>query len=193
MIEDSEGNQFVWIPVDDYTTMYTEVSSETTLNGVTTTTNVYSSLRLRDGNSYSIGTPGTTVLRELDVLSTIDTGYYNLLGYSSIQEMADGMLEEYLATYNSIIEYGGFYIGRYEITGDEDNPTCQQGLTAFTGNCSEYTQEAYSTTQRIVRGGDCSYEGDEAPASDRNNKSPYTTIITVGSVENSSRPALYIK
>ena len=51
VIQDEKGNEFVWIPVPDYTTMYTEaagikLSGEE--NGVTTTTDVYSKLRFRN-------------------------------------------------------------------------------------------------------------------------------------------------
>ena len=67
-------NEFVWIPVPDYTTMYEDTQGEETLNGVTTTTSVYSKLRIRSGDSYASGTPGnTSTVREPDVLSYNDT------------------------------------------------------------------------------------------------------------------------
>ena len=56
VIEDSKGNQFVWVPVKDYTTMYEEKTA--TLLRVTTQTTVYSKLRQRSGDSYTITTPG---------------------------------------------------------------------------------------------------------------------------------------
>ena len=130
VIQDSKGNQFVWIPVDETSLneMY-QVSSGTKLTGVTTTTNVYSKLRIRSGDSFTAGTPNSTNLREPDVLSKYDTDsdYYSILEYGSTKDMADGIVEEYTATYNSIKKYKGFYIGRYELTGSVSSPTVQKG------------------------------------------------------------------
>ena len=139
-VEDSmtSRNQFVWIPVEDYTTMYTEVEEPITLSGVTTTTNVYSKLRVRSGDSYSPTIPGVTSgIREPDVLTSYDTDYQyyrTILGYESTKDMADAMVAEYKATYESIKYYGGFYIGRYELTGSVENPTVQKGAVLANQN-----------------------------------------------------------
>ena len=134
VITDAKGNEFVWIPVPDYTTMYTEASA--TLNGVTTTTSVYSKLRVRSGGSYTVTPPGqTTGIREPDVLSSYDTDaqyYQDILGYGSTKLMADAFVEEYTATYNSIKKYKGFYIGRYELTGTVSEPTVQRDQEVLT-------------------------------------------------------------
>ena len=123
------GNQFVWIPVADYTTMYTEATA--TLAGETgVTTNVYSKLRIRRGDSYSTTKPGiTSGIREPDLVTSYDisSSYYTILGCSSAQNMADKMVAEYKATYESIKYYGGFYIGRFELTGTVAEPTVQKG------------------------------------------------------------------
>ena len=162
-------NEFVWIPVSDYTTMYEDTQGEVTLNGVTTTTSVYSKLRIRSGDSstYTAGTPGTTtlgVVREPDVVTgssgtsyDASLDYYSILGYSSTQEMADGMVEEYTATYNSIKKYKGFYIGRYELTGTVDSPTVQKGQTVLTDQnwynlkkaCSNIVSSEYAQSEMI--------------------------------------------
>ena len=135
--------QFVWIPVEDYTTMYTEEAG-VKLTGVETTTDVYSKLRPRkeyeDENyehPYLPGKPNTTNLREPDVLSSNDTDsqyYEDILGYSSIEKMAEAIVEEYTATYNSIKTYKGFYIGRFELTGTVEEPTVQKGQTVLTAD-----------------------------------------------------------
>ena len=124
VIKDAKGNQFVWIPVADYRAMYEEVSEPITLSGVTTTTNVYSKLR-----GVTAGKPGSTEYREPDLLTTCDTQsqYYSILGCSSAKDMADKMVAEYTATYESIKHYGGFYIGRFELTGSVDNSSVQKG------------------------------------------------------------------
>ena len=131
---ESIGNQFVWIPVDEESLneMYQQASG-TKLTGVTTTTNVYSKLRIRSGDSYEVGAPNSTSAREPDVSSKYDTDsdYYSILGYGSTKDMADGIVEEYTATYNSIKKYKGFYIGRYELTGSVSRPTVQKNQTVL--------------------------------------------------------------
>ena len=111
-------NQFVWIPVKDYNTMYERVYEPIKLSGVTTTTNVYSKFRY-----VSEGKPGTTTYREPDLAIDYDmqSEYYSILGYTSAQEMTDKLVEEYKNIYESIKYYGGFYIGRYELTGSIEN------------------------------------------------------------------------
>ena len=122
-------NEFVWVPVDDPSTMFIEETVK--LNGVTTTTNIYSKLRVRSGESYTAGKPGeTNKVREPDVLSSCDTDaqyYRQILGFNSTKEMADSMVAEYKAMSESVKKYHGFYIGRYELTGTIDNPTEKAG------------------------------------------------------------------
>ena len=138
VIQDSKGNQFVWIPVNDTSleNMYTVVEAK--LNGVSTTTSVYSKLRVRNGENLDPTKPGDEKgVREPDVLSRYDTDekYYNtILGYNSIKEMADAMVAEYKETYESIKKYDGFYIGRYELTGSLDNPTAKKGETVLSAD-----------------------------------------------------------
>ncbi len=280
-----DTKQFVWIPVNDTSlaNMYNTTGGEKQLLGVTTKTSIYSNLRKRNGDSsYTVTTPGNdpSGIREPDVLSSYDTDsrYHNtILGYANIQAMADAMVEEYNKTYQSIAKYDGFYIGRYEITGNVDNPTVQRGGTVINsqnwynlkkactnvvsteyaqstmvygnqwdevmawliatgdktetqvneksedwgnyknstgtaatnsgspqtagkneawqanniydlaGNCSEWTQEAFNTYNRVSRGGDYGYSGSSGPASDRFYNYPYSS-----SYRNSSRPALYV-
>ena len=132
-------NEFVWIPVNDESLakMYNTTGGEKQLLGVTTKTNIYSNLRQRSEDSYTITTPGNNPegIREPDVLSSYDTDskYYNtILKYGSTKDMADKMVAEYSKTYESIKKYDGFYIGRYEITGSVDSPTVQKEGTVIT-------------------------------------------------------------
>ena len=136
VIQDDKGNQFVWIPVDNTSLneMY-QSASGTKLTGVDTTTNVYSKLRIRSGDSYTAGAPNSTNVREPDVLSSYDTSssyYQDILGYASTKDMADAMVAEYAATYASIEQYDGFYIGRYELTGSVEVPTVQKEQAVLT-------------------------------------------------------------
>ena len=120
-----KGNQFVWVPVPDPSNVFIEKSAE--LTGVSTTTDVYSRL---GGTSDSIGhRPGTAQgSREPDLLSYYDKDeeYWSILG-SSQKDMADKMVAEYKAIYESVKKYKGFYIGRYELTGTIDKPTTKLG------------------------------------------------------------------
>ena len=135
---EGDTKQFVWIPVNDTSLGNMYEVAEATLNGVTTTTNLYSKLRQRSGDSYTVTTPGTTTgIREPDVLSSYDTEeqyYKTILGYNSTKKMADAMVAEYKATYESIKKYDGFYIGRYELTGSVGTPTVQKGQTVLSAD-----------------------------------------------------------
>ena len=138
---EGDTKQFVWIPVNDESLakMYNTTGGEKQLLGVETKTSIYSNLRQRSGDSYKITTPGNNPsgIREPDVLSSYDTDpqYHNtILGYANIQAMADAMVEEYNTTYQSIAKYDGFYIGRFEITGNVDNPTVQKDGTVISKN-----------------------------------------------------------
>ena len=143
VIQDDKGNQFVWIPVDNTSLneMY-QSASGTKLTGVTTTTNVYSKLRIRSGEGYTAGTPSSTSVREPDLVvgskgTSYDASssyYQDILGYESTQAMAEAMVAEYAATYASIEQYDGFYIGRYELTGSVDVPTVQKGQEVLTAD-----------------------------------------------------------
>ena len=272
-------NEFVWVPVDDPSTMFTEIpegEEPARLTGVTTQTNIYSKLRVRAGDSFTAGAPGTSGIREPDVLSNYDTSssyYGTVLGFGSTKDMADSMVAEYKAMSKSVKKYNGFYIGRYELTGDVDNPTEKAGdvLTAeeagnwyglykacqnviknnsevkstmiygcqwdetmswlkntkfkgqedkvdsdssswgvyrgdggpvqtgsvsrceaneiydLAGNYFDWTQEAYSTSYRIYRGGNYNNSGSSLPASDS-----YTYNPSSDYSDSASRATLYI-
>ena len=132
-----QGNQFVWVPVGNLSDYFIEETVK--LNGVETTTNVYSKLTIRyeDKGNYTSVKPGNeSSAREPDVLSSYDTEaeyYEEILGYGSTKEMADSFVKEYERMYESIKKYGGFYIGRYELTGTVATPTVKVGAVQ-TGN-----------------------------------------------------------
>ena len=137
------------MPVDDPSTMFVEETVK--LNGVETTTTIYSKLRIRDGDSYTAGKPGnTSAVREPDVLSSYDTSssyYQTILGFGSTKEMADSMVAEYKAMSDSVKKYHGFYIGRYELTGTVDKPTEKAG-TVLTG---QNWYNLYKACQNVIQ------------------------------------------
>ena len=145
-------NEFVWVPVDDPSTMFVEETVK--LNGVETTTTIYSKLRIRDGDSYTAGKPGETgKVREPDVLSSYDTSssyYQTILGFGSTKKMADSMVAEYKAMSDSVKKYHGFYIGRYELTGTVDKPTEKAGKVLIASTAGNW-YNLYKACQNVIK------------------------------------------
>ena len=155
-----QGNQFVWVPVETPSNYF--IDEEATLNTTATgsgeenkvTTNVYSNLTVRSGDSssYTASTPGDTTsksVREPDVLSSYDTNeqYLEILGFESTKAMADSFVAEYKAMSDSIKKYKGFYIGRYELTGSVESPTEKAGESLTNQNW----YNLYKACQNVVQ------------------------------------------
>ena len=137
VIKDEKNNEWVWIPVDKATlaTMYEESSDEKTLCGTTGETAVKTKLYSKtmtigtDSNKKTMSrtTPGTTAdpySREPDLVvesgSSYDAKeeyYKTILGETGTKEqLAQLFVDEYKAMIESVSKYGGFYIGRYELS-----------------------------------------------------------------------------
>ena len=125
----------MWVPVDKGTlaTMYEESSDEKTLCGTTGETAVKTKLYSKtitigkDSNTKTITRtePGITNYREPDLVvgsnglsyDAKDTYYKTILGENGTKEqLAQLFVDEYKAMIESIRKYGGFYIGRYELS-----------------------------------------------------------------------------
>ena len=142
--QDGSDNEFVWIPVSEerLAQMYTQ--EIVTLSGGTgVTTNIYSKSSIN-----TMSKPGETGYREPDLIvgngSEYDANpsYYPLVGgATSLQEFAQDMVDEYQEIHDSIEIYGGFYIGRYELTGTTTSPTVVKGGTVIT-NTNWYNLKA---------------------------------------------------
>ena len=134
VIKDEQNNEWGWVPVDKGTlaTMYEESSDEKTLCGTTGETAVKTKLYSKsitigtDSNKTTMSrtTPGTTIYREPDLVvgsgsgyDAKDTYYKTILGETGIKEqLAQLFADEYKAMIESVSKYGGFYIGRYELS-----------------------------------------------------------------------------
>ena len=136
VIKDEQNNEWVWVPVDKGTlaTMYEESSDEKTLCGTTGETAVKTKLYSKsitigtDSNTKTISrtTPGTTTwgsYREPDLVISSGTSYdakeeyyKDILGFESKEKMAEAFVSDYNEMLTSIEKYGGFYIGRYELS-----------------------------------------------------------------------------
>ncbi len=143
-------NEFVWVPVDDPSTMFIEETVK--LDAVEISTSIYSNLRVRSGqNNYTSVKPGdTSSIREPDVLNgyDIDENYYKeMLDFASSQELANEFVREYKAMSDSVKKYHGFYIGRYELTGTVENPTVKAGDTLNAVNW----YNAYKACKNVIK------------------------------------------
>src|SRR5699024_3449772 len=115
----------------------------------TVSTDVYSKLRdeTDNGNSFydtSTYKPGTTSHREPDILTSTSNGDASSSNLATIKSVfatelaeyginsassdaqvlnawAQMLVDEYNETYQSVKKYGGFYIGRYEISGSVES------------------------------------------------------------------------
>ena len=136
VIKDDSNNEWVWIPVDKTTlaTMCnTSNETENTLCGTSgetaVKTKLYSSTITigKDGNTKTITRtePGKTDYREPDLVvggdgasyDAKDKYYKTILGDNGTkEELAQLFVDEYKEMIESIKTYGGFYIGRYELS-----------------------------------------------------------------------------
>ena len=137
VIKDEKDNEWVWVPVPDITVMCdTSNTTEYTLCGTTgdkaVTTNKYSKTITigtdSDKTTMTRTTPGTSTwgsYREPDLVVGNDGASYDakeehyktILGDTGTQEqLAQLFVDEYEAMIESVSKYGGFYIGRYELS-----------------------------------------------------------------------------
>ena len=127
VIKDEQNNEWVWVPVPDVTVMCdTSNTKEYTLCGTTGDTAVKTKLYSKSGiiSGKTRTTPGTSSgYREPDLVvsgSSYDAKeecYKTILGDTGIKEqLAQLFVDEYKAMIESVSKYGGFYIGRYELS-----------------------------------------------------------------------------
>ena len=156
--DDLVGNQWVWVPVDDVTKLCdTSNTEEYKLCGTTDAdpvkTKLYSSSKSAILSKKRRTTPGTTSdYREPDLVVGSSGPTYDAENYKKIvgengtlKEMAELFKREYETMIKSIEKYGGFYIGRYELSGTVDNPTEKKGTTIT----SKTWYELYNACKKI--------------------------------------------
>ena len=120
--KDLEGNQWVWVPVETPSSLYTTVAAGQELDGSTgVKTTKYTNSEIISGKTR--GLPGdTSSYREPDILTDSTNGDTDAraktAGFSSLANMAETMVSEYDEMIRSIEKYKGFYIGRYELTAN---------------------------------------------------------------------------
>ena len=138
VIRDDAGNEWVWIPVEASTlsSMYVTSNDGIAISGdVGVTTKMYTNSttigKSGDTKTLSRNTPNTTDYREPDLVTDYDKNeayYKTILGYDTPKAMAEAFTNDYANMIASIQEYGGFYIGRYELS----NEGVQKGKATLT-------------------------------------------------------------
>ena len=123
---DLAGNQWVWVPVETPSSLYTTVAAGQKLDGSTgvkttkyTNTIISGITRVKPGD--------TSDYREPDILTNEDNDTNaKTAGFSSLANMAETMKNDYEEMIASLEKYKGFYIGRYELTANGEKTGATQ-------------------------------------------------------------------
>ncbi len=127
---DLAGNQWVWVPVETPSSLYTTVAAGQALAGSTgVKTTKYTNSEIISGKTR--GLPGdTSYFREPDILTNSTYGDNDdrakTAGFSSLANMAETMKSDYEEMIASIEKYKGFYIRRYELTANGEKTGATQ-------------------------------------------------------------------
>ena len=154
---DLAGNQWVWVPVETPSSLYTTVSDEKTLSGSTgVTTKKYTKSEIINGQTRV--TPGdASSYREPDLVVGDDEqpGYdlynYSRAGFKSSKDMAETMVNEYDEMIRSIEKYKGFFIGRYELS-DKGEKTGASKTCVMEGTEAITWYELYESCTKLAKG-----------------------------------------
>ena len=152
---DLAGNQWVWVPVETPSSLYTTVDEGVALDGSTGVKTTKYTNTIISGKTR--GLPGDkSSYREPDIL----TGSYvgdtderaKTAGFSSLANMAETMVSDYEEMIASLEKYKGFYIGRYELTANgEKTGATQTDVDWYTlyKNCTTLTSGSKVKTRMI--------------------------------------------
>ncbi len=153
---DLAGNQWVWVPVETPSSLYTTVVAGQALAGSTgVKTTKYTNSEIISGKTRV--KPGdTSSCREPDILTHSDNDdRAKTAGFSSLANMAETMVSDYEEMIASLEKYKGFYIGRYELTANGEKTgatqTCENGVNWYTlyKNCTTLAKGTKVKTRMI--------------------------------------------
>ena len=124
---DLAGNQWVWVPVETPSSLYTTVAAGQKLDGSTGVKTTKYTNTIISGR-ITRDKPGGYYNREPDILtsSNYDAANYATAGFSSLANMAETMVSDYEEMIASLEKYKGFYIGRYELTANGEKTGATQ-------------------------------------------------------------------
>ena len=152
---DLAGNQWVWVPVETPSSLYTTVDAGQALSGSTgVKTTKYTNSAIISG--ITRGLPGSTSYREPDIVTNSTFGDTDerakTAGFSSLANMAENMKSDYEEMIASLEKYKGFYIGRYELTANgEKTGATQTNVNWYTlyKNCTTLASGSKVKTRMI--------------------------------------------
>ena len=156
---DLEGNQWVWVPVETPSSLYTTVAAGQALAGSTgVKTTKYTNSEIISGITRVL--PGdTSSHREPDILPSSNYGDTDdrakTAGFSSLANMAETMKSDYEEMIESLEKYKGFYIGRYELTANgEKKGATQTDVNWYTlyANCKKWAKAGSKVKTRMIWG-----------------------------------------
>ena len=153
---DLAGNQWVWVPVETPSSLYTTVDAGQALAGSTgVKTTKYTNSAIISG--ITRGLPGSTNWREPDLVlgsdgKQYDYANYAKAGFSSLANMAENMKSDHEEMIASLEKYKGFYIGRYELSANgEKTGATQTNVNWYTlyKNCTTLASGTKVKTRMI--------------------------------------------
>ena len=153
---DLAGNQWVWVPVETPSNLYTTVAAGVKLSGDTgVKTTKYTNSAIISGKTRV--KPGdTSSFREPDIVPESTNGDTDerakTAGFSSLANMAETMKSDYEEMIASLEKYKGFYIGRYEVTANgEKTGATQTDVNWYTlyKNCTTLASGSKVKTRMI--------------------------------------------
>ena len=152
---DLAGNQWVWVPVETPSSLYTTVAAGQKLDGSTGVKTTKYTNTIISGITRVL--PGdTSDYREPDILTNEDNDTNaKTAGFSSLANMAETMKNDYEEMIASLEKYKGFYIGRYELTANgEKTGATQNHVDWYTlyANCKKWAKEGSKVKTRMIWG-----------------------------------------
>ena len=151
---DLAGNQWVWVPVETPSSLYTTVTEGIALSGSTgVKTTKYTNSAIISGQTR--GLPGSTRYREPDIVPESTNGdtdeRVKTAGFSSLANMAETMVSDYEEMIASLEKYKGFYIGRYELSANGEKTGATQNKNWYTlyKNCTTLATDSKVKTRMI--------------------------------------------
>ena len=150
---DLAGNQWVWVPVETPSSLYTTIDAGVALSGSTGVKTTKYTNTIISGQTR--GLPGSTNYREYrepDIVTTYDNDTNaKTAGFSSLTNMAENMKSDYEEMIASLEKYKGFYIGRYELTANGEKTGATQNKNWYTlyKNCTTLATGSKVKTRMI--------------------------------------------
>lgn len=157
VVQGADGSEFVWVPVSEITSMATAISGTDSNGRINYQGKLYDFSGTTSAEMKNYG-QGTIYYREPSLITgnsddtyasmssisgtsyDASSNYYStILGYSSAMAFGNVMQEDYNEMVESVIKYGGFYIGKYETSLHEETVASIKGkipmdATSSSGN-----------------------------------------------------------